>query len=138
MRLTLFSLALLLVFSAPHALAAAASCQDGAKVTIDGTITKAIVYNDGAWLFIEASAWDCGPIYLHTKTPIDLVSPSANACRLSSHIRASGTFMKPDPQNFYEGWGIADNTIGNSKFESAFTCDHAPALRPELNTASGK
>ena len=138
MRLTLFSLALLLVFSAPHALAAAASCQDGAKVAVDGTINKAIVDNDGAWLFIEDPAWDCGPIYLHTNTPINLISPSANACRLGSHIHASGAFMKPDSHNYYDGWGLTDNTIGNAKFESAFTCDHAPALRPELNTASGK
>jgi hypothetical protein len=138
MRLTLFSLALLLVLGTSPALAAAASCQDGAKVTVDGTITKAIVYNDGAWLFIEDPAWDCGPIYLHTKTPINLISPSANACRGGSHISASGTFMKPDPQSLSEGWGITDNTVGTTKFESAFTCDHAPALRPELNTASGK
>jgi hypothetical protein len=138
MRFTLFSLALFLVFSAPQALAAAASCKDGAKVTVDGTIEKAIVYNDGAWLFIDTSAWDCGPVYLHTKTPVDLISPSANACRLGSHIRASGTFMKSDPQNFSEGWGITDKTVGKVKVESAFTCDHAPALRRELNTASGK
>ena len=138
MRFTLFSLALLLVLSAPPALAAAAACQDGAKVTVDGTITKAIAYNDGAWLFIDTSAWDCGPVYLHTKTPIDLISPSVNACRLGSHIRATGTFTKPDSQNYYEGWGITDQTIGKVKVESTFTCDHAPALRPELETASGK
>jgi hypothetical protein len=142
MRFTLFSLALLLILSAPHALAAAASCRDGAKVTVDGTVTKAIVYNDGAWLFIETSAWDCGgPIYLHTKNTKhagDLISKSANACRLGSHIRASGTFMKPDSQNMYEGWGITDQTIGKMKVEESFTCDHAPALNPKLNTAFSK
>jgi hypothetical protein len=109
-------LLLLLLLAAPQAMAAtAASCQDGAKVAVDGTIKTVNHYDTGTWLFIDAPSWDCGPITILAK--------DAGACVLGSTIHAEGTLSKPGINDLYEGWKLSNVTAGDgAKYISSFSC----------------
>ena len=114
---SMFLLALFLLLTAPPAKAAAtASCQDNTAVTIDGTVKTLFQSNKGAWLFVEAPAWDCGRVLI--------LAAAASNCRKGSSIHASGVLSehpKPDP---YAGWILSDAPSQTALgYASSFSCN---------------
>jgi hypothetical protein len=109
-------LLLLLLLAAPQTMAATvASCQDGAKAAVDGTVKSLIYYDTGTWLIIKTPSWDCGPVTILAK--------DAGRCVLGSTIHAEGTLSKPSQNDLYDGWKLSNMTAGDgAKYISSFSC----------------
>ncbi len=122
------SFALLLSLAAPQAHAAAQTCKEGAKATINGQITT-VVHNDTrTWLVITTSALDCSPVIMVAKG-------QAEQCPLGSKINAAGTLFKPDARDPYLDWSLSDQTDGKgARHEEGFSCRDAPPLNPKLKS----
>jgi hypothetical protein len=133
MRLTLFSLALLFIFIAPHARAAgAAACRAGAKATVEGTVNKVMNAEDRTWLYIEDPAWAC--------TPVHIVVKGAYDCPLGAHVRVSGVLLENDPRNLSDGFSLTDEQLASGKgvpYATSYTCVADPAHPQELKYAPG-
>jgi hypothetical protein len=89
-------------FIAQHAKAAATACQDGATVTVAGTIYK-VVNADTTYLFIRGTSLACDPVFLTTTNPQN--------CVFRSQIQASGTLTLPVFVGGRVEWSLTNPTF---------------------------
>ena len=89
------SLSVLTLFlSAP--LAKAATLQDGAATTVDGTIHKIMQVDAGFEFYIEDDSLNGNRVYITSK--------DEQSCQLLSHIHATGTITRPVAGTDHTDW----------------------------------
>lgn len=88
---------------APRAQAAATKpCQDGAAITVDGTINK-FVREAQTRFHITDTGLDCEGLYF--------LATNEQSCVLGSHVHVSGTLTKPATEGPRVEWSIANATF---------------------------
>ncbi len=117
MRFTLFSLALLLLLSAPHAHAATKDCKEGVKATIEGEVREMSDAGNRIWLYVDDYSWDCAHIY------VVVTRAQAKPCMAHGHARATGTLTRKDKHNMEGFWSLTDESAGKGpRMTKTFSC----------------